>query len=37
MGNVIDLVKAGEYIQAIKLHREITGKGLKECKGYVDE
>lgn len=36
VGNVIDLIKAGEYIQAIKLRREETGEGLKEAKEYVD-
>jgi len=35
--NVIDYVKAGQYIQAIKQHREETGLGLKESKEYVDK
>lgn len=34
--NVIDYVKTGEYIQAIKLRREQTGESLKEAKEYVD-
>jgi flagellar biosynthesis/type III secretory pathway protein FliH len=37
MNNVLDLVKAGEYIKAIKLHREQTGLGLKESKKHIDE
>jgi len=37
MRNVIDFIKAGEYIQAIKLHREITGLGLKESKEAIDK
>ena len=36
MNNVLDLVKAGEYIKAIKLHREQTGLGLKEAKELVE-
>lgn len=36
MRNVIDFIKAGEYIQAIKLYRELTGLGLKEAKEAVD-
>jgi len=35
--NVIDYIKAGQYIQAIKRHRELTGMGLKESKEYVDK
>ncbi len=34
--NIIDLVKAGQYLQAIKLHREQTGMGLKESKEQID-
>lgn len=34
--NVMDYIKSGEYIQAIKRHREITGLGLKESKEHVD-
>lgn len=33
---VMDLVKAGQTIQAIKLYREQTGAGLKEAKDYVE-
>lgn len=36
MNSVMDYVKAGEIIKAIKLHRELTGLGLKESKEYVD-
>ena len=34
---VIDLVHQGRKIEAIKLHRERTGVGLKEAKDVVDE
>ena len=34
--NVIDFIKAGKYIEAIKRHRELTGLGLKESKEHVD-
>lgn len=37
MTNVMELIKSGEYIQAIKMHREQTGLGLKESKEYVDQ
>lgn len=30
------LIKCGQYIQAIKLHRSNTGLGLAESKQYVD-
>lgn len=33
--NVMDLIKSGEIIQAIKLHREETGIGLLDAKNYV--
>ena len=33
---VMELVKAGQKIQAIKLYREQTGAGLKEAKEYVE-
>jgi len=36
MTSVMDYVKAGEIIKAIKLYRELTGLGLKESKEYVD-
>src|SRR4051794_32302455 len=34
---VIDLVKAGKKIEAIKTCRAETGVGLKEAKEYVEE
>jgi Ribosomal protein L7/L12 C-terminal domain len=33
---VLELMKAGQKIQAIKLYREQTGAGLKESKDYVE-
>lgn len=33
---VIQLIQAGNQIQAIKLYREITGEGLAEAKDAVD-
>ncbi|MFG2085175.1 MULTISPECIES: ribosomal protein L7/L12 [unclassified Spirillospora] len=33
---VIELVRRGKYIPAIKFVREATGAGLKEAKEYVD-
>jgi len=33
---VAKLAAAGKKIEAIKLHREITGVGLKEAKDYVE-
>ena len=33
---IMELIKAGEKIQAIKLYREQTGAGLKEAKDYVE-
>ena len=33
---VIELMKAGQKIQAIKLYREQTGVGLKAAKDYVE-
>ncbi len=32
-----ELLASGKKIEAIKLYREFTGKGLKESKEYVDE
>ena len=34
--DVLDLVKAQQKIQAIKLYREQTGIGLKEAKDFVE-
>jgi len=34
--SVMDFIEAGQFIQAIKRHRELTGLGLKESKEYVD-
>jgi ribosomal protein L7/L12 len=33
---IVELMKAGRKIEAIKLHRETTGCGLKEAKDYVE-
>ncbi len=33
---VMELITAGQKIQAIKLYREQTGAGLKEAKDYVE-
>ena len=33
---VMELTKAGQKIQAIKLYRQQTGAGLKEAKDYVE-
>lgn len=33
---LLRLLRAGRKIEAIKAHREQTGKGLKESKDYVD-
>ncbi|MDO5627489.1 MAG: hypothetical protein Q4G43_04125 [Mobilicoccus sp.] len=36
-GGVMDLVREGKTMHAIKLHREETGLGLREAKNNVDE
>jgi hypothetical protein len=33
---ILELVKAGRKIEAIRLYREQTGAGLKESKDYVE-
>ncbi len=33
---IADALAAGQKIQAIKLYREYTGKGLKEAKDFVE-
>jgi ribosomal protein L7/L12 len=33
---IMELMKAGQKIEAIKLYREKTGCGLKEAKDYVE-
>lgn len=33
---LIDLVRRGKKIEAIKLYREQTGLGLKEAKAFID-
>ncbi|MCV4872437.1 ribosomal protein L7/L12, partial [Escherichia coli] len=35
-GEVIELIKRSQLIEAIKLYREQTGLGLKEAKDAVD-
>jgi ribosomal protein L7/L12 len=34
---VIELIQAGNQIQAVKLYRELTGLGLAEAKDAVDQ
>jgi ribosomal protein L7/L12 len=34
--DIIDLVKRGRKIQAIKLYRQETGAGLKQAKDFID-
>jgi ribosomal protein L7/L12 len=36
MGQVRELAAAGEKIEAIKLHRKLTGAGLAESKQFVE-
>ena len=33
---IVELMKAGRKIEAIKLYREQTGVGLKDAKDYVE-
>lgn len=33
---LIDLLKEGKKIKAVKRYREVTGHGLKESKDYID-
>ncbi len=33
---IVELMRSGQKIQAIKLYREQTGAGLKESKDYVE-
>ena len=33
---IMELMKAGQKIEAIKLYREQTGVGLREAKDYVE-
>jgi len=35
--SVVDAVRRGKKIEAIKAYRAATGAGLKEAKDYVDE
>lgn len=34
---VVDLIRRGKKIEAVKTFRNITGMGLKEAKDYVDD
>jgi len=34
---ILDLLKAGKKIEAIKLYRARSGSGLKEAKDYVEQ
>ena len=34
---ILDALRAGKKIEAIKLYRESTGQGLKESKDFIDE
>lgn len=33
---IVEAIRAGNKIQAIKMHRELTGGGLKESKDAVE-
>jgi ribosomal protein L7/L12 len=33
---IVDLIRRGEKLEAIKLYREKTGVGLKEAKEFVE-
>ena len=33
---IVEAIRAGNKIQAIKMHRELTGSGLKESKDAVE-
>jgi ribosomal protein L7/L12 len=33
---IVDLIRRGEKLKAIKLYRERTGAGLKEAKEFVE-
>lgn len=33
---IVDAIYAGRKIEAIKLHREATGQGLKESKDFIE-
>ncbi len=33
---ILDAIKSGKKIQAIKSYREYTGQGLKESKEFID-
>ena len=35
--SVIDALRRGQKIEAIKAYREATGAGLKEAKEYIDD
>ena len=35
-GPVLDALQAGQKINAIKIHRQMTGAGLKESKDFVE-
>ena len=34
---ILDAIKAGRKIEAIKLYRDATGAGLKEAKEFIEE
>ena len=34
---IMEMLRVGNKIAAIKIYRELTGLGLKEAKDYVDE
>ena len=36
MSKLMDLIKSGEKIEAIKLFREMTGASLKDAKDTID-
>lgn len=34
---IVEFLHSGQKIQAIKRHREISGYGLRESKGFIDD
>jgi len=33
----VPFIRDGQFIQAIKMHRELTGVGLKEAKDFIED
>lgn len=36
LAEIKDLLKQGRRLEAVKLYKDITGKGLKESKAFID-